>query len=141
MKIPSTNSVLRLFSFSWLTGPLFDKELRISSRRRRNYVLRFAYIMLLTLFIVIVWLRIVQFQGAATFQKARMSAAGKTVITTIVTFQFFATQLIAIIMLSNSISDEISHFGRFDDNSHQQLPDCHGKALQQAVADYPAISY
>ena len=109
MKIPSTNSVSRFFSLSWLTGPLFDKELRISSRRRRNYVLRFAYIMLLTLFIVIVWLRIVQFQGAATFQKARMSAAGKTVITTIVTFQFFATQLIAIIMLSNSISDEIYH--------------------------------
>ena len=35
--------------------------------------------------------------------------AGKTVITTIVMFQFIATQLIAIIMLSTSISDEIYH--------------------------------
>jgi ABC-type transport system involved in multi-copper enzyme maturation permease subunit len=38
-----------------------------------------------------------------------MALAGKTIITTIVTFQFFATQLIAVIMLSTSISDEIHH--------------------------------
>jgi ABC-2 type transport system permease protein len=109
INILSKNSVSRVFNLSWLTGPLFDKELRISSRRKRNYVLRFAYVMLLTLFIVIVWTNIVQHQGAATFQKARMSAAGKTIITTIVSFQFIATQLIAVIMLSNSISDEIYH--------------------------------
>ncbi|MCP4259808.1 MAG: ABC transporter permease subunit [Planctomycetes bacterium] len=35
--------------------------------------------------------------------------AGKSIITTIVSFQFIATQLIAIIMLSTSISDEIYH--------------------------------
>jgi len=93
----------------WLTGPIFDKELRVSSRRRRNYVLRFAYVILLTIFIVIVWLSVVKFQGTAAYQKSRMGIAGKTVITTIVTFQFVATQLIAIIMLSTSISDEIYH--------------------------------
>jgi ABC-type transport system involved in multi-copper enzyme maturation permease subunit len=38
-----------------------------------------------------------------------MGLAGKSIITTIVTFQFIATQLIAIIMLSTSISDEIYH--------------------------------
>jgi ABC-type transport system involved in multi-copper enzyme maturation permease subunit len=38
-----------------------------------------------------------------------MGLAGKTIITTIVMFQFIATQLIAIIMLSTSISDEIYH--------------------------------
>jgi len=38
-----------------------------------------------------------------------MGIAGKTVITTIVWFQFIATQLIAVIMLSTSISDEIYH--------------------------------
>ena len=96
-------------AMSRLTGPLFDKELRVSSRRRRNYVLRFMYIIFLTLFIVSVWLEVVQLQGAAAFQKARMSIAGKTIITTIVSFQFIATQLIAVIMLSNSISDEIYH--------------------------------
>jgi ABC-type transport system involved in multi-copper enzyme maturation permease subunit len=93
----------------WLTGPLLDKELRVSSRRRRNYVLRFAYVLFLTIFVAIVWLSVVKFQGTAAYQKSRMSLAGKTIITTIVMFQFIATQLIAIIMLSTSISDEIYH--------------------------------
>ena len=99
----------KLFNPVWLTGPLLDKELRVSSRRRRNYVLRFAYVLLLTIFVVIVWLSVVKFQGTAAYQKSRMAVAGKTIITTIVTFQFIATQLIAVIMLSTSISDEIYH--------------------------------
>ena len=109
MHLISINSVSSLFRFSRLTGPLFDKELRISSRRKRNYVLRFAYMIFLTFFVVIVWLSVVKFQGTATFQKSRMSVAGKNIITTIVSFQFIATQLIAVVMLSNSISDEIYH--------------------------------
>ena len=36
--------LLGLLRLSWLTGPIFDKELRVSSRRRRNYVLRFVYV-------------------------------------------------------------------------------------------------
>ncbi|MGD8500040.1 MAG: hypothetical protein PVJ86_05305 [Phycisphaerales bacterium] len=92
-----------------LTGPLFGKELRVSSRRRRNYVLRSAYVILLTIFVAIVWLSVVKSQGTTAFQKSRMALAGKTIITTIVTFQFFTTQLIAVIMLSTSISDEVHH--------------------------------
>ncbi len=102
-------SVVRSLNLSRLTGPIFDKELRVSSRRRRNYVLRFWYIMLLTFFIASVWMSVVQFQGTTAYQKSRMALAGKTVVSTIVAFQFFATQLIAIIMLSTSISDEIYH--------------------------------
>jgi len=101
----------RLLAPFWLTGPLFDKELRVSSRRKRNYILRFAYVVLLTIFVAIVWLSVVKFDPAnsrtAAFQKSRMGVAGKTIITTVVMFQFFATQLIAVIMLSTSISDEI----------------------------------
>jgi ABC-type transport system involved in multi-copper enzyme maturation permease subunit len=66
-------------------------------------------VLLLTIFVVIVWLSVVKFQGTAAYQKSRMAVAGKTIITTIVTFQFIATQLIAVIMLSTSISDEIYH--------------------------------
>ena len=99
----------KLFNPVWLTGPLLDKELRVSSRRRRNYFLRFAYVILLTIFVAIVWISVVKFQGTAAYQKSRMALAGKTIITTIVMFQFIATQLIAIIMLSTSISDEIYH--------------------------------
>jgi len=97
----------RLLAPFWLTGPLFDKELRVSSRRKRNYILRFAYVILLTIFVAIVWLSVVKLEGTAAFQRSRMAVAGKTIITTVVMFQFFATQLIAVIMLSTSISDEI----------------------------------
>ena len=38
-----------------LTGPIFDKEMRVSSRRRRNYVLRFLYIGLFTLLLALIW--------------------------------------------------------------------------------------
>jgi ABC-type transport system involved in multi-copper enzyme maturation permease subunit len=105
----SIHSVLRFLSLSWLTGPIFDKELRVSSRRRRNYTLREIYIILLTFFIAIVWLSVVKSVGSTAYQKSRMALAGKTIVTTIVMFQFFATQAIAVIMLSTSISDEIYH--------------------------------
>lgn len=90
-----------------LIGPLFDKELRVSSRRKRNYILRFVYVALLTAFVVITWRTMAGGQVSATFQKSRLAEVGKTIITTIVGFQFAATQLIAIVILSNSISDEI----------------------------------
>ena len=109
MSIISINSVLRFLSFSWLTGPIFDKELRVSSRRKKNYTLRLIYVILLTIFVAIVWLSVVKSQGSSAYQKSRMALAGKTIITTIITFQFFATQIIAVIMLSTSISDEIYH--------------------------------
>lgn len=107
MKVALANSVARFLSPFRLAGPLFDKELRVSSRRRRNYVLRFAFIMLLSVFVATVWLGVVESEYSAVFQKSRMALAGKTIITTVVWFQFCATQLIAVIMLSTSISDEI----------------------------------
>lgn len=100
-------SFWKLFNPARLTGPLFGKELRVSARRKRNYLLRFMYVILLTVFVVIVWLSVVEPEVSTTFQKSRMAVAGKIIISTIVGFQFAATQLIAIVMLSTSISDEI----------------------------------
>ena len=109
MSTISINSVLHFLSLSWLTGPIFDNDLRVSSRRKRNYTLRLIYVILLTFFIAIVWLSVVKSEGSSAYQKSRLALAGKTIVTTIVMFQFFATQIIAIIMLSTSISDEIYH--------------------------------
>ena len=104
------NFVLEFLSLSWLTGPIFDKELRVSSRRRRNYVLRFAYLALLTIFLVLFWLQEVPYRGSSgALLSSRMARAGQTIIMFIVWFQFCATQIVAVIMLSNSISDEIYH--------------------------------
>ncbi|MCK4624611.1 MAG: ABC transporter permease, partial [Phycisphaerae bacterium] len=98
-------------SLAWLTGPIFDKELRVSARRRRNYVLRFVYLALLTMLVTLVWMSEVQDRGyySAAYQISRMSEAGKTIIVSIIWFQFCMTMLIAVIMLSTSISDEIYH--------------------------------
>ncbi len=101
------NFVSQFLSLSWLTGPIFDKELRVSSRRRRNYVLRFAYLALLTIFLVLIWLEEVKVHGSAAYRISRMARAGQTIVLFIIWFQFCATQLIAVIMLSTSISDEI----------------------------------
>lgn len=97
----------KVTGLSWLTGPIFGKELRVSSRRRRNYVLRFVYLGLLTIFLAIVWLESVTFSGSALMHAAQMAEAGKNIVATIIWFQFCALQLVAIIMLSTAISDEI----------------------------------
>ncbi|MHC4645357.1 MAG: ABC transporter permease [Planctomycetota bacterium] len=101
------NLVSKLLSLSWLTGPIFGKELRVSSRRRRNYVLRFGYLALLTVFLILLWVNVVDYYGSGLNRTAQMAEAGKIIIVFIVWFQFCATQLVAIIMLSTSISDEI----------------------------------
>ena len=95
---------------TWLTGPIFDKELRVSSRRRRTYVLRFLYVALLTIYTALCWIAIVRESGYSNaYGSAQMSQAGKIIVATLVWFQFIAVQLLAVIMLSTSISDEIYH--------------------------------
>ena len=97
----------RIVSLSWLTGPIFDKELRVSSRRRRNYALRFAYLSLLTSFLALFWLEAVSSGGGSLSQVSQMAEAGKSITSFVIWFQFIAAQFIALIMLSNSISDEV----------------------------------
>ena len=97
----------RFFNLFWLTGPIFDKELRVSSRRRRNYVLRFAYLAFLTTFLALVWIETMGYAGSALENVSRMAEAGKAIVTYTVWFQFCVTQIVAAIMLSTSISDEI----------------------------------
>lgn len=96
---------------SLLTGPVFGKELRVSSRRKRNYLLRSIYLFLLTVFVGIVWSSSVdtgyQSQVSAAYIASRMAAAAVAIVSTIVIFQFVATQIVAVIMLSTAISDEI----------------------------------
>src|SRR4030042_6235539 len=72
MAVHVGQSVMNAVRLGWLTGPIFDKELRVSSRRRRNYVLRFLYILLLTVFIGVAWLAVVPIGGDAGFAPTRM---------------------------------------------------------------------
>ena len=103
------NFILKVLSPLRLTGPIFGKELRVSSRRRRNYVLRFAYLALLTVFLALVWIEAMAQSGPVVYRISRMAEAGKFIIVCMVWFQFCATQFLAVVLLSNSISDEIYH--------------------------------
>lgn len=97
---------------NWITGPILSKELRVSSRRRRNYLLRFVYLALLSLFVCVTWTAVVN-QPNYTYNPgyiiSRMAEAGKAVVATVIWFQFIVIQLVAIIMLSTSIRDELEH--------------------------------
>ena len=99
--------LVRIVGLSWLTGPIFDKELRVSSRRRRNYVLRFLYVTFFMALLSLFWLDIVAHRTTSLYQISRMAEAGRNIIMVVVWFQFLTSQAVAIVMLSTSISDEI----------------------------------
>jgi len=102
-------------SFRWefldparLMGPIFDKELRISSRRRMSYIIRSAYCLSLGFYVVITWAFAVRMGAASSSLIAsRLSEVGKQTAGAIIIFQFFATQLLAVLFLSTSVGDEI----------------------------------
>ena len=105
----SINNFTELFNPARLFGPIFDKELRVSSRRKRNYFLRSGYVIILSFFILFVWYSSVGISSSGTnlYQVSRFSQLGRSVIVSFVWFQFIVAQLTAIVMLSSSISDEI----------------------------------
>jgi ABC-type transport system involved in multi-copper enzyme maturation permease subunit len=90
-------------------GPLFARELRIASRRRRYYVLRGAYVCLLMFVVLQLWLVVVRVGsgGSAVVQAARLAEAGKSIAATLIWVQFVVGQILAAVLLSDAISDEI----------------------------------
>ena len=109
MAVALVSSFPRFINLSWLTGPIFDKELRVSSRRRRNYVLRSAYLLILVLLVVGSW-SIAILRGSRTsvaWQVSRMAEVNRSLVLMITWFQFLTAQILAAVMFSNSISDEI----------------------------------
>ncbi len=99
-------NILEYINPSRFFGPIFMKELLISSRRRRSYLLRFAYILVLAAFIFSLFTDISD-QNSSIFIVSQMSQIGIHITTTIVWFQFIVVQLLAMIMLSTAISEEI----------------------------------
>ncbi len=110
MQTISIANLLQYFSPLRLARPIFDKELRVASRRRRGYVLRCAYVLLLMVFIALVWLSAVQLRGGGAVSRAHMQAAARTITLGIVWFQFIGAQLAAVTMMSTAISEEV--YGR-----------------------------
>jgi ABC-type transport system involved in multi-copper enzyme maturation permease subunit len=92
-----------------VAGPIFIKELRVDSRRRRSYMLRFAYLVLMTLFVAIVWTFAAHEDTSSAMTSYQSADTGRAIIMTITIFQFVSLQLIAVIVMSTSISDEVYH--------------------------------
>ena len=82
-------------------GPLFTKELLVTSRRARYYILRFAYAAVLGLFVALVWLAFIESarHATASYRIAHMSEMGKGIVSSIVCFQFGIAQFVAIVLL------------------------------------------
>ncbi len=91
----------------WWAGPIFQKELRVASRRRRSYLLRCAYVLLLTMYIALVWISAVSFVRSGAMSRAQMQVAAYTITRGIVWFQFVGVQLVILILMSTSISEEV----------------------------------
>ncbi|MFB3892785.1 MAG: ABC transporter permease [Phycisphaerae bacterium] len=94
------------------TGPVLAKELRVSARRKRNYVLRAGYVAALLGFIALIWVseisRRLEYaqQGSELRIVEQMSRAGREIVLCIVWFQFIVAQAVAVILASASISEE-----------------------------------
>ena len=65
--------------------------------------------MFLLLVVLLVWESEVRYGGNLAYQASRLSRAGLMITGAVVMFQFYAAQILAVIMLSNSISDEVYH--------------------------------
>jgi len=79
------------------------------SRRRRPYVLRFAYVGLLTAVVVRLWLSVRQSSagGPGVVQVARLGNMGQQIVAAVVWFQFITGQILAAVLLSDAIGKEI----------------------------------
>ena len=102
-------SLVQYRSPLWLIGPLADKELRVASRQRKYYLLRFAYVCLLALVTLQFWYSVARIGGGASAvaQVARLGEVGKNAIMAIVWFQFVTAQVLATVLLSDAISSEV----------------------------------
>ena len=110
MQTVAANDVLRVFNPLRLAGPIFDKELRIASRRGRTYLLRFGYVGILSVFVLSTWRTAVVVRAAASssvVQASQMGLAAVSIVGVILWFQFLMALLLAAFLLSGAIGDEI----------------------------------
>ncbi len=81
----------------------------MASRRARSYALRSGYVVLLSVILASVWYSIVGASrgGGTAFDLSRASVVSTHVATGVLWFQFAAAQLIAAVMVSFSVTEEM----------------------------------
>jgi len=91
----------------WWTGPIFGKELRVSSRRRRHYVIRSLYIGVLAVIMFFVWMGMHGYSQMSAYQSGQLAETGRIITMLVAWSQFVLCQIVVGVMLSTAISDEI----------------------------------
>jgi len=105
-KLTSMTALLRPGT---LLGPILDKEMRVTARRRRYYALRSAYLSLLMLLVLLIWSEAMSAYDGRAMQSAEMSETGKIFVSLVTWFQFIGLQIVTVFLLSTAISEEVEH--------------------------------
>lgn len=95
-------------TLSWLTGPIFDKELRVASRHRHTYWMRAAYILILGALVAFLWLQM-QLLGATASQSRRMvemAEMARLFSLIMVWLQFITLHLVALALAGGGLNEE-----------------------------------
>lgn len=88
-------------------GPIFGKELRVSSRRKRNHVLRVAYLGGLLLFLLMVWSEnSYSYQAGVAARVQAQNTLGQYFFLTFSLFCVFAMGLIGPVLTCTAINSE-----------------------------------
>ncbi len=93
-----------------LINPVLDKECRVLSRRRHLYGARSVYLLFLAGGLWIQWQLVVrQPQLAQTLGANWMSIVSRHVTVQVMWFQFLGLQLLGVVLLCGSLSEEVQH--------------------------------
>ena len=102
------DTTLNIIAGSWITGPIFGKELRVASRRKMTYVFRTLYLVILIGVLGLTSASISAYVASSAVTVARMSEIGRGLTMVVAWIQFIAAQILAGILLSTAINDEVN---------------------------------
>ena len=87
-------------------GPIFSKELRVTSRRKRTYLLRVGYLSLLLLALLLAFASTGRSYGGVAAQMQRQAALGTAFFLAFTIFSVGAMGLIGPVLTANAIGAE-----------------------------------
>ena len=87
-------------------GPIFGKELRVMSRRRRSYALRVAYLGVLLLVLLLAWTTTGTYGSGAAAAVQRQNQLGRTFFAFFAVFSVTAMGLIGPVLTATAINSE-----------------------------------
>jgi len=104
---PTGRSISFVDAVRWIVGPIFEKELCVASRRRRMFVLRSVYVLLIMDLVLAAWAATAVTSPSRAAYVSQLSRMAEAVAGTVIVLQFVVLPVFAAIMLSGAISEEL----------------------------------